>query len=155
MLLLTTVSLSQCSDPVSSPPDIPIETLLAAPDTLKIENQRFVLSTVLWRDFQPVSPPDGKPLIALAYIQTTDSSTISSSIDADAIYIVYNNQVWKSFFSNEILTPDDLRPYRIGRIAREGPKWGPDVYVDVIVRTKAGDQDYLLKAGRQYIDRTD
>ncbi len=64
--LLTTTLFIQCSDSdsVSVPPDIPIETLLAAPDTLNIEDQSIVLTTYLWRDFQPLSPPNGKPLIA-------------------------------------------------------------------------------------------
>jgi len=145
----------QCSDPVSVPPDIPIETLLASPDTLNIENQSVVLTTYLWRDFQPISPPNGKPLIALVYIETPDSSNLPSSMNSNAIYIVYNNQVWKSFFSTEERPPDEMKPFRITKIARDGPKWGPNVYVDVIVRIKVGEKVYLLRAGEQYIGRTD
>jgi len=153
--LLITASFIQCSDPVSVPPDIPIETLLAAQDTLSFENQSVVLTTYLWRDFQPISPPNGKPLIALVYIETPDSSDLPSSLNPNAIYIVYNNQVWKSFFSTEERPPDELKPFRITKIARDGPKWGPNVYVDVIVRISAGDKVYLLRASEQYIGRTD
>ncbi len=85
--LLTITLFIQCSDPVSVPPDIPIETLLAAPDTLNIEDQSIVLTTYLWRDFQPISPPNGKPLIALVYIETPDSSDIPVPLDPNAIYI--------------------------------------------------------------------
>jgi hypothetical protein len=155
LLLLTTTLFIQCSDPVSVPPDIPIETLLAAPDTLNIEDQSIVLTTYLWRDFQPISPPNGKPLIALVYIETPDNSDIPVPLDPNAIYIVYNNQVWKSFFSTEERPPDELKPFRITKIARDGPKWGPNVYVDVIVRILDGDKVYLLKASEQYIGRTD
>lgn len=153
--LLATTLFIQCSDPVSVPPDIPIETLLAAPDTMNIENQSIVLTTYLWRDFQPISPPNGKPLIALVYIETPDSSDIPVLLDPNAIYIVYNNQVWKSFFSTEERPPDELKPYKITKIARDGPKWGPNVYVDVIVRILDGDKVYLLRASEQYIGRTD
>ncbi len=145
----------QCSDPVSVPPDIPIETLLASPDTLNIENQSVVLKAYLWRDFQPISPPNGKALIALVYIETPDSSNLPSSMNPDAIYIVYNNQVWKSFFSAEEGSPDEMEPFRITKIARDGPKWGPNAYVDVIVRILVGDKVYLLRASEQYIGRTD
>lgn len=145
----------QCSDPVSVPPDIPIETLLASPDTLYLKNQGVVLTTYLWRDFQPISPPNGKPLIALVYIETPDSSDIPVPLDPNAIYIVYNNQVWKSYFSTEERPPDELKPFRITKIARDGPKWGPNVYVDVIVRILSGDKVYLLRASEQYIGRTD
>lgn len=147
--------LIRCSNPVSGPPDIPIKVLLSSPDTLKIESQPIVLRTYLWRDFMPISPPDGKPLIALIYIETPDSSNLPSSISSDAVYIVNNNQVWKTFFSSEDRPPDELKPYRITKIARDGPKWGPNVYVDVVVRILHGNKKYLLKAGRQYIGRTD
>jgi hypothetical protein len=155
LLSLATTLFIQCSDPVSVPPDIPIETLLAAPDTLNIEDQSIFLTTYLWRDFQPISPPNGKPLIALVYIETPDSSDIPVLLDPNAIYIVYNNQVWKSFFSTEERPPDELKPYKITKIARDGPKWGPNAYVDVIVRILDGDKVYLLRASEQYIGRTD
>jgi hypothetical protein len=155
LLLIITFLLIQCSNPVSGPLYIPIETLLAAPDTLYVENQSIVLKTYLWRDFQPISPPDGKPLIALVYIETPDSSSLPASLNPNSIYIVYNNQVWKSFFSTEERPPDELKAFRVTKIARDGPKWGPNVYVDVIVRIMVGENVYLLRASEQYINRTD
>ena len=145
----------QCADPVSFPPEIPIEALLSAPDTLLIENQSFILSADLWRDFAPISPPGGNPLIAILYIETVDSSAISTSISADVIYVVNNDQVWKSSFSKEGAPSTELKPYRITKIARDGPKWGPGIYVDVIVNIKATNNNFLLRAGDQYIERTD
>lgn len=153
-LILLILFLNKCTDPISSPPDIPIETLLSAPDTLIIENQKLILSTYLWRDFQPISPPDGKPLTALIYVETVDSSVISSLIDVDAVYINYNGQVWKSFI-NEEQPPVELKPFRITKIVHNGPKWGPNVKVDVIVRITLGNKYFLLRASGQYIGRTD
>ena len=46
-------------------PDIPVEQLLGYPDTIYIEGRQVYLSTYMWRDFMPISPPDGKPLIAI------------------------------------------------------------------------------------------
>ena len=144
-----------CSDPVSSPPDIPIGILLSAADTLTLENQKIVMTTYMWRDFMPISPPGGKPLAAIIYIETIDKSTISPSITSDAIYIVKGNEVWKSNFSNEQLPSDVIIPFRIVKIARDGPKWGPGIYVDVVVRLKVNGASYLLKSSQQYIGRTD
>lgn len=155
LFVLLALFFVQCSNPVSSPQDIPIKTLLSAENTLLIENKSVVLSTYLQRDFQPISPPDGKPLIAVASVETTDSSIISSSINLNAIYIVYNNQVWKSFFTNEERPSIEMRQYRIVKIARDGPKWGPKIYVDVIVSLEVGNNNLLLKASKQYISRTD
>jgi hypothetical protein len=156
LLLLFILGLiyTQCSDPISSPPDIAIDELLSAPDTLRIGNQELVLSTFLWRDFQPVSPPNGKPLIALVFIETCDSSEISSKITSDALYIVNKNNVWKSFFTGEALPPDQVKPYRITEIARDGPKWDPHIYVEVVVRIRTDNKMYLLRASEQYIEMT-
>lgn len=158
-LLLFASTFIQCSDPVSIPQDIPvdipIETLLSAPETLNIENQTIVLSTSMWRDFMPMSPPEGRPLVALIYIATIDSTLITSSIIVEAIYIVNKDQIWKSFFSEEVPDTIELIPFRITKIIRNGPKWTPRIYVDVIVRIKVKGNYFLLRASKQYIERTD
>jgi hypothetical protein len=146
--------LAGCSDPVSSPPEISIYNLLSAPDTLEVENQKIFMTTYMWRDFMPISPPNGKPLIAIVYIETIDSSEISPAIIADAIYIVNRREVWKSYFSDE-QPAGESKPFRITKIARNGPMWGPGIYVDVVVKLKVNRTIYLLKASRQYIGRTD
>lgn len=157
VLLSMTLILVGCSDNgVSVPPDIPINQLLASPDTVRIDTRQFYLSTYMWRDFQPISPPDGKPLIAIIYVTATDTAQLPSSISTDAVWIVYNNQVWKSWFTNEPIAPSELKPNRIVKIAREGPKWGPHVNVDVIVRVYDGKgARLLLRAPNQWIGRTD
>ena len=155
-----TVMLLSCSDsgvPVSPvPPDISIDELLAVPDTVMVQSTTLTLSTAIWRDFMPFSPPDGKPLIATAYVDAIDTVTFPSSIRADAIWIVYAGEVWKSFFTSEIPPPNPLTPNRLERIARNGPKWGPDVYVDVVVRILDSQGNaHLVRAAHQWIGRTD
>ncbi|MEW6512267.1 MAG: hypothetical protein AB1428_15055 [Bacteroidota bacterium] len=136
------------------PPDIPVAQLLQAPDTITVDGMQLFLATELWRDFMPISPPDGKPLIAIAWIITTDSSQIPATVSADAIWVVNGSQVWRTYFSDE---PGIAGPaYRLERIARNGPKWGPHVYVDVIVRVYGSDGNgRLLRASKQWIGRTD
>ena len=142
-----------CENPFSSPPEIPIETLLSAPDTVEVDSQKIFLTTYLWRDFMPVSPPDGKPLNAVVNIQNVDSSDLPSGLEAEAIYIVNANEIWNSYFSKEI--PPDNSSFQLVRIARDGPKWNPGIYVDVIVLLKFNKESILLKASDQIINRTD
>jgi len=155
-----TVVFLSCADSGVSvppvPPDIPVDELLAAQDTITVEGRTLILSTYIWRDFMPISPPDGKPLIALAYVDGIDTTRLPSSIKADAIWIVYVGQVWKSYFTDETRPPNPLKPNRLERIARNGPKWGPDVYVDVVVSILDGrGNTHLLRAAHQWIGRTD
>ena len=152
MLLIITINLG-CEDPVSSPQEFPVEKLLSAPDTIETGGKKIILTSYLWRDFMPVSPPDGKPLIALIMIESVDSSDISGFIKPEAVYVVNENEVWSSFFEDEI--PPDNSPFRLTRIARDGPKWGPGIFVDVIVLLNVGRDEKLLRASDQYINRTD
>jgi hypothetical protein len=157
VLLLMLLVVVGCEDNgVSIPQDIPVAQLQASPDTIIVEGRLLCLSTYMWRDFQPISSPDGKPLIAIIYVTATDTARLPSSISADAVWIVHNDQVWKSWLSDESIPPSELKPNRIVKIAREGPKWGPHVYVDVIVRVVDGQGNrHWLRAPNQWIGRTD
>lgn len=138
---------------VAIPPDFPIETLLAAPETLVVQYRTLTLSTSLWRDFMPSPDGDHSQLIALVHVEATDLAPLPGGVTADAIWIVSGREVWKSFFSDETRPPDEQKPNRINAIARNGPRW--DGYVDVIVRVFDGQGNaFLLRAGRQYIGRT-
>lgn len=151
MLLLGCVD-----DGISVPPNISIQELLATSDTISVDQKSIFLSTYLWRDFQPMSPADGKPLIALVFVTADDTLPFPPTISADAIWIVYKGEVWKSWFTNESTLDPLQKPNRFVKIARDGPKWGPDVQVDVIVRVnnKKG-ASQLLRASNQFIGRTD
>jgi hypothetical protein len=163
LTLSLSMLLLSCSDgglsiPPSGPPgptDIPIDQLLAIPETTLVDGRILVLSTLLWRDFQPICPPDGRPLIAVAHIDATDTAGLPPTTSSDALWIVYSNHVWKSYFTNESHPPYPPRPNRLEKIAREGPKWGPHVYVDVIVRILDGRGfPHFLRATSQWIDMT-
>lgn len=156
-LFLSFVLLS-CSDRENSqPPYVPIEELLSSLDTVSIDGSKIWLSTSLWRDFMPISPPDGKPLAAIIFITTADSSQFPSAVSSDAVWIVNENQVWKSWFTYGLVPPDLQKPYNIVEFASNGPKWGPGIYVTVIVRVYSSQEkkSYFLRASNQWISRTD
>lgn len=138
---------------ISNPTKESLASLQAAPEHITIENRTYRLKTVLWRDFQPSSPPDGKPLIAVVKIIPNDTLKFPANIDADHLWVVNGQEIWSTSFSDEDIPQDE---YRLERIARNGPKWGPDITVDVIIRLIVNNHDtYLLKASNQTIDRTD
>jgi hypothetical protein len=150
--------LSGCSEVVidiSKPPDIPTEQLLGSPDTILVEGRKLWLSTFMWRDFMPISPPDGKPLIAIMMINAVDTIPLQATITSDAVWIVYNNQVWSSWTATDTVAP--YSPNTIVKIARDGPKWGPCLNcVNVIVRVfDSNGNKYLLRAPDQSIYRTE
>ncbi len=135
-------------------PSVPPDELLSAPEKIIIDGREFILETYMWRDFQPVSPPDGKPLIAIAWITAVDSLAIPATLDATRLWVIKDHEVWETAFYDEdrSYVPD----YKLEKIAREGPKWGPNITVDVVVRVvdKRNGRQYLLRASEQYIGMT-
>lgn len=133
--------------------EIPIAELRSAPEFISINGTPLSLRTFMWRDFMPISPPGGKPLIALFQIATSDSSPIPHGLDADAAWVVNGSQVWNTFFEDE--NPSQPLPYQLERVARDGPKWGPQIEVDAVVRMHEADgTTHLLRATNQTIHRT-
>jgi hypothetical protein len=140
---------------IDVPPEIPLDELRNSADTIVVEGRTLTLSTDLWRDFQPISPPDGKPLICILYITATDTARLPTGISSDGVWIVYGQQTWRSYFSKEARPPGEADLNQIIEIARDGPKWGPGVDVDVIVRVFDGKgTSQLLRAPDQPIGRT-
>lgn len=137
-------------------PALPSNILLSVPEVLVLRGQTLGVETSLWRDFQPISPPDGQPLIALVTVYSLDSSALPDRLTTDGLWIVHQDSVWRSLFSSEPPPPDHQAPWRITRIARNGPKWPPGDTVDVVVRVFDGSGTMrLLRAADQRINRTD
>jgi hypothetical protein len=133
---------------------LPASELQAAPLTVTVGGQALVLVPELWRDFQPVSPPDGKPLVAVLRVQTAKREVLTSSFYVDAAWISNGAEVWSARVGDDRLASPSPVYYEV--TARDGPKWGPGVPVDVVVRIREGSGGTrLLRAAGQMIRRTD
>jgi hypothetical protein len=104
----------------------------------------------------PISPPDGKPLIALVKITPSDTQPFPPNITATRLWIILQDSTtfWETDFSTETVIPDSNK---LCKIARDGPKYGPDIYVNVVVKLNnyADSTISYLRATHQYIYRTD
>ena len=136
-----------------TPSTVSLQDLQAAPEEIEIDDTEYTLETDLWRDFMPISPPDGKPLVAVIKVEAPGETAIRSKIDATRLWVVKGKEIWETELANEegSTIGDTLK-----KIGRDGPKWGPGISVDVVVKIidlKSG-TDYLLKASNQYIHRS-
>lgn len=134
-------------------PKVPIRLLESAPDTVKVAGARLVLSAFLWRDFMPSSPADGKPMIAVIHLVTADSTDIPADLSPTCLWVLNGRQIWASTFSAEARPPGP--PYELERVARDGPKWGPNIDVDVVVGIEDQGVIRLVAARRQRVIRTE
>lgn len=149
-VILTAGSTSCSGDSITDPSP---PTLENAPSRVTIGGSELKLEAYLWRDFQPVSPPDGKPLIAVLRVRTADGGRLPDGIRVDQVSIVYNDDVWSAPVEEEF---PSAQPSVLEVVAREGPKWQPGISVDVVVRIRdAEGRVYWLRAADQPIHRTD
>ncbi|HXE79510.1 MAG TPA: hypothetical protein VNK41_02065 [Vicinamibacterales bacterium] len=120
----------------ASPSPVPISELSSAPTQISAGGATLKLDASLWRDFMPISPPDGKPLSVVARMTTTDGSRVPESLRVEKLFVVHGGEAWETHVEER---PRNQTAPAYELTARNGPKWGPGVKVDVIVRVVDSD----------------
>lgn len=148
---------------------VSIDDLRKAPGKVVLDGRSLSLSAYLWRDFMPGPPPmiDGKPMIAVFKVATSDKKSFPSGVRIDRAWVLFGEQVWEtSEFRDQLDGPNNKNSNErwvncldspvCEAVARGGPKWGPHVFVDVVVRlTDREGRHHLLQAPKQYVNRAD
>lgn len=164
VVLVASCTLSAGPEPTpSAPPSASavvggISPRPTATSTVLINGREFridpsPMSTALWRDFQPISPPDGKPLIATIRVAAVDGGSFPPDITVDRLW-VYGPSVWDTAPTEVRRSPDAGRSSQIEVVAREGPKWEPGTRVDVVIRLRSGSASFHLQLIGVPIERT-
>ena len=118
-----------------------------------MDGHDLTLEAYVWRDFQPISPRDGRPMVAVLHVKTTDGRPFPAGVTADQVTVVYGELVWTA--PARVEHPSWL-PHMMEVVARDGPKWGPGVNVNVVVRLRdAQGREHWLGAANQPIHRTE
>lgn len=133
------------------------EELLLKPEQISIDGAMYSINAYLWRDFMPFCPPNGQPLICSVELIGDEAVKLPETIDLDRAWIINGDKVWESKFSNEDRSIFEKGKIKKDKVVREGPKWGPGINVDVVVRVidKSNNEIYYLRASNQTIGRTD
>lgn len=124
-------------------------------DTLIIESGSYILDAYIWRDFQPISPLNGKPMFSINWLINIDSVKIPDNLDLIKQFVINKDSIWISDYKNDTRPIQPL--YKIEKYSNSGPKWGPNIYVDVIAQIYDSQTDkvYFLKCKNKFVSRTD
>jgi hypothetical protein len=133
--------------------DYTLAQLRAAAAEATIHGRLLELRAYLWRDFMPISPPNGRPLIANVDVQSVDGGSLPDGLSVERAWFLNGALVW-SASPSELRTVDDGRSIEV--VFRNGPLWGPGIAVDVVIglRDSSGDR-YLISRREQKIERTE
>ena len=152
---------------------VSINDLRNTPTEVVLDGKSLSLSAYPWRDFMPTISdiplgPDGKPMAVVLKVTTSDKKPLPSGVRADRVWVLFGEQVWEiselKQHAKGIPSNKDSREQWINCpdlpvcefTVRDGPKWGPGVFVDVVVRlTDKDGRRYLLQAPKQLVKRSD
>jgi hypothetical protein len=121
-------------------------SIASAPERVEIGGREYTLTANAWRDFQPVAPPDGEPLIVAVRVSAAEPIPTPADLSIDHVWVLNGKEQWSA-------KPDGRASSEAA--IRGGPKWGPGIKVDVVARLKRGKQTWLVRAAGVEIRRTD
>ena len=119
----------------------------SAPERVEIGGREYTLTANAWRDFQPVAPPNGQPLVVVIKMSPSDMMPLPSDIAVDRVWVLNGKEQWSAAPASGATGLETA--------VRNGPKWGPGIKVDVVARLKQGKQTWLVRAAGVDIKRTD
>ena len=126
--------------------------IYTASEEVAMGNLTYSLETYMWRDFMPISPPDGKPLIVIIKIIAIDTEEFPLTISIERLWLINGLAIKSTLATNEY----KIYGNTLEMVFHNGPKWGPGISIDIVVKLKYMDfRSYYLKAFNQPIYRTD
>jgi hypothetical protein len=130
----------------------PLRELRAVPKTVTVAGATARVAAYLNRDFMPICPPDGHPLVAIVRV-FAEPAVLPPTVRADRIVVVYGDEVWVAPLVEEHPEFRDESVFEV--IARQGPKWDAGESVDVVVQLRDGaGKEYLVGAPSQLIEHS-
>ena len=149
-LLSLFIGISSCTEKADNT-IVDFATELRQNKELIITNENtFFLTSYIWRDFMPVAEENGSQLMCVVHLIEQDSLDIPNSMDLKKIYIINGNTVWSSEIEGVTMENNYIIRGGVG----EGPKWGPNIEVDVVCEFTLEKKVYRILLKSQKIEAT-
>ena len=147
------MGLAGCRSSMTAPDPVPA-AVANAPTSLALGTAPVTLSARLWRDFMPGpgASSEGSGLMVLASVTSADAVPLPADLTIGSVWVLNGGQAWNT---EQVENRRDSPAVQTG-IARNGPRWGPDLRVTVVVGVRVGGgPERYLRADAVPIGRTD
>ena len=115
------------------------------------DDPKLQLKAELWRDFMPISPPGGKPLVATLTLESVEGD-LPAGLQVRAVTLLRGRERWSA--EKWDVEQTGVNAMRI--VVREGPKWDVGTEVEVILQLKDSQGvTHTVRSPPQTIGRTD
>lgn len=141
IIVLLIIAISSCAT---------ADELKSSPTTLNIDGSQFTLDAVAWRDFMPPTEPNGKPMSSKVQLNLISGPDILSNIHFVRQYVIYGNEIWAADIYFIGVNSNFVEGTSSG-----GPKWGPDVNVDIVLEFTYNNNTYKILCPNQPIERVE
>lgn len=99
----------------------------------------------------PIAEENGSEMICVNKLTEVDGIPILNTITLKKQYVIKGNEIWTADYS-EINNNID---FILEGVVRDGPKWGPDIEVDVVCEFENSGMTHRIMAKSQLINKTE
>lgn len=126
------------------------EELRSSPENTTIGDNKLRLTAYLWRDFMPIAEENGSKMNCVNKLTEVDSIPILNTITLKKQYVIKGNEIWTADYGEVRNNLDFI----LEGVVRDGPKWGPNIEVDVVCEFENSGTRHRVLAKSQLIDKT-
>lgn len=137
-------------EPKLSAPSNPIPSLLESPESLVIGNYTLAIQSDIWRNYMPPIDSTGSNLFAAVVISETQQKVLANKLTLEKVYLINQEELWSKTFDSR----DSSSPYQISGSVNNGPKWGPNIKIDLVCEFSFQGEKFRLLAKDQDIYAT-
>ena len=120
------------------------------PISIGIGEEIIELEAYIYRDFMPISPPDGKPMCGLVTLKTKSGNAVPKGITVISIRISHKKKSW----SAKMKMDPNFNRKNVNVRVDGGPKWQTGIMIDITVYLKYNGREYLLQLEKRKLHKT-
>lgn len=140
-ILFLTLFISSCAS---------ADELKTSPTSININGSALTLDAYVWRDFTPPTATDGDPMRSTVQLNLISGPEILNGVHLVRQYVIMGQEIWAADIYDLTIGSSTFQGTSIN-----GPKWGPDVSVDVVLEFTYDGTTYKIRSPNILIEKVE